>query len=95
MASPGEVMNGRVDTTPSEVIRVLIEKNLAAEDAPAYQRYARLLGWADKIRRPACARQRRPARPGYRRGGVRCRGHRVVSYEHMFFGEGKIGPCAR
>jgi len=44
-------MNGRVDTTPSEVIRVLIEKNLDPNDAPAYQRYARLLGWADKIRR--------------------------------------------
>ena len=27
----GEVINGRVDTTPSEVIRVLIEKNLDAE----------------------------------------------------------------
>ena len=27
----GEVINGRVDTTPSEVIRVLIEKNLDPE----------------------------------------------------------------
>ena len=43
--------DGRVDTTPSEVIRVLIEKNLDAKEAPVYQRYAKLMGWADAARR--------------------------------------------
>src|SRR4029079_18006015 len=47
----GEVINGRVDTTPSEVIRVLIEKNLDAKEAPVYQRYANLMSWADAARR--------------------------------------------
>src|SRR4029077_2324448 len=41
----GEVINGRVDTTPSEVIRVLIEKNLDPKDAPIYQTYAKLMSW--------------------------------------------------
>src|SRR4029453_12752654 len=44
---PGEVINGRLQTTPSEVIRVLIEKNLSPDQAPVYQTYARLMGWAD------------------------------------------------
>ncbi len=33
----GEVIQGRIETTPSEVIRVLIEKNLDAKEAPIYQ----------------------------------------------------------
>jgi pyruvate, phosphate dikinase len=88
----GEVMNGRVNTTPSEVIRVLIEKNLAAEDAPAYQRYARLLGWADKIRRlhvRANADQPDQATAAVAFGAE---GIGLCRTEHMFFGEGKIGP---
>ena len=88
----GEVMNGRVDTTPSEVIRVLIEKNLDAKDAPAYQRYARLLGWADKIRRlhvRANADQPDQAAAAVAFGAE---GIGLCRTEHMFFGEGKIGP---
>jgi pyruvate,orthophosphate dikinase len=88
----GEVMNGRVDTTPSEVIRVLIEKNLDAKDAPAYQRYARLLGWADKIRRlhvRANADQPDQATAAVAFGAE---GIGLCRTEHMFFGEGKIGP---
>ncbi|MGA7740754.1 MAG: pyruvate, phosphate dikinase [Polyangia bacterium] len=88
----GEVMNGRVDTTPSEVIRVLIEKNLDSKDAPAYQRYARLLGWADKIRRlhvRANADQPDQATAAVAFGAE---GIGLCRTEHMFFGEGKIGP---
>ncbi len=88
----GEVMNGRVDTTPSEVIRVLIEKNLDPNDAPAYQRYARLLGWADKIRRlhvRANADQPDQATAAVAFGAE---GIGLCRTEHMFFGEGKIGP---
>ena len=88
----GEVMNGRVDTTPSEVIRVLIEKNLDPKDAPAYQRYARLLGWADKIRRlhvRANADQPDQAAAAVAFGAE---GIGLCRTEHMFFGEGKIGP---
>ena len=88
----GEVMNGRVDTTPSEVIRVVIEKNLDPNDAPAYQRYARLLGWADKVRRlhvRANADQPDQATAAVAFGAE---GIGLCRTEHMFFGEGKIGP---
>src|SRR3569832_1663213 len=47
----GEVVNGRVDTTPSEVIRVLIEKNLDPKQAPVYQTYNKLMTWADAARK--------------------------------------------
>jgi pyruvate, orthophosphate dikinase len=88
----GEVIEGRVDTTPSEVIRVLIEKNLAASEAPAYQRYAKLMSWADaarKLRVRANADQPDQAAASVAFGAE---GIGLCRTEHMFFGEGKIGP---
>ncbi|MEO5768518.1 MAG: pyruvate, phosphate dikinase [Polyangia bacterium] len=88
----GEVIQGRVETTPSEIIRVLIEKNLQPADAPVYQRYARLLDWADKVRRlrvRANADQPDQATASVAFGAE---GIGLCRTEHMFFGEGKIGP---
>jgi pyruvate,orthophosphate dikinase len=88
----GEVIEGRVETTPSEIIRVLIEKNLEAKDAPVYQRYARLLEWADKVRHlrvRANADQPDQATASVAFGAE---GIGLCRTEHMFFGEGKIGP---
>jgi pyruvate,orthophosphate dikinase len=49
--STGEVFVGQVKTIPSEVLRVLIDKTLKAEDSPVYQDFALLMGWADEVRR--------------------------------------------
>jgi pyruvate,orthophosphate dikinase len=46
----GEVFAGKVDTKPSEVIQVLINKSMKAEESPTYQRFAKLMTWADKHR---------------------------------------------
>jgi pyruvate,orthophosphate dikinase len=88
----GEVINGRVDTTPSEVIRVLIEKNLNPNEAPVFQRYARLMSWADsarKLRVRANADQPDQSAAAVAFGAE---GIGLCRTEHMFFGEGKIGP---
>ncbi len=47
----GEVFLGRIETAPSEVIQVLIEKTLKPEDAPTYRRFAHLMEIADRYRR--------------------------------------------
>ena len=88
----GEVIDGRVDTTPSEVIRVLIEKNLDAEGAPVYQRFAKLMSWADECAHAAaCApTPTSPTRPR-RRVAFGAEGIGLCRTEHMFFGEGTIG----
>ncbi len=88
----GEVLNARVDTTPSEVIRVLIDKSLDADAAPVYQRYAKLMSWADGTRRlrvRANADQPDQAAAAVAFGAE---GIGLCRTEHMFFGEGKIGP---
>jgi pyruvate,orthophosphate dikinase len=48
--SSGEVFLGAIKTAPSEVLQVLKDKTLKAEDAPDYRRFARLMTLADKYR---------------------------------------------
>lgn len=47
----GEVFVGQIQTKPSEIIQVLIQKTLDPKDAPVYQKFADLMSWADKFRR--------------------------------------------
>ncbi|MBL8815742.1 MAG: pyruvate, phosphate dikinase [Planctomyces sp.] len=47
----GEVFAGKVDTSPSEVISVLIEKTMKPEESETYQRFAQLMKWADEHRK--------------------------------------------
>jgi len=87
----GEVAEGKVDTQPSEVDAV-IKGTRSEQDAPLYRQYARLLGWADKARRllvRANADQPDQAEIAVKLGA---QGIGLCRTEHMFFGEGKIGP---
>lgn len=46
----GEIFQGKVETKPSEIVQVLINKTMKPEDSPTYQRFAKLMSWADKYR---------------------------------------------
>ena len=46
----GQVIEGKINTKPSEVLQVLIEKTLEPKDAPVYQTFAKVMAWADKYR---------------------------------------------
>jgi pyruvate,orthophosphate dikinase len=88
----GEVIEGKIDTRPSEVLQVLIEKTLPAGKAPVYQTFAKVMAWADKHR---TLRIRTNAdQPDQSRNAVAfgAEGIGLCRTEHMFFGEGKIGP---
>ncbi|HEX4139946.1 MAG TPA: pyruvate, phosphate dikinase [Candidatus Methylacidiphilales bacterium] len=47
----GEVYAGEVQTAPSEIVQVLLDKTLDAKESATYGMYAQLMGWADKLRR--------------------------------------------
>ena len=88
----GEVVEGSLDTMPSEVMQVLIEKKRDPADAPIYRQFAKLLQWADAARRlkvRANADQPDQAAVAVAFGA---QGIGLCRTEHMFFGEGKIGP---
>jgi pyruvate,orthophosphate dikinase len=80
----GRVFAGDLSTIPSEVVRVT-NGTLAASQAPLYQSYAELLGWADEVRRlrvRANADTPRDARIARNFGAE---GIGLCRTEHMFF----------
>jgi pyruvate, orthophosphate dikinase len=88
----GEVIEGKLDTRPSEVVQVLVEKSREPKGAKVYQEFAKLLSWADQARRlkvRANADQPDQAATSVAFGA---QGIGLCRTEHMFFGEGKIGP---
>lgn len=46
----GEVYAGEVQTAPSEVVQVLVEKKLDPKKSAIYQEFASLMNWADRVR---------------------------------------------
>ncbi|MBA3297498.1 MAG: pyruvate, phosphate dikinase [Acidobacteria bacterium] len=85
----GEVKVGQVPTTPSEILKV-VAGEMKPKDSDVYQRFEKLLSWADKYRRlgiRANADQPDQAETAYAFGA---RGIGLCRTEHMFFGEGRI-----
>ena len=85
----GEVKVGRVARKPSEILQV-VAGHLAAEDSEIYQRFSRVMKWADRVRRlgvRANADQPDQAEIAYAFGA---RGIGLCRTEHMFFGKGRL-----
>ena len=88
----GEVLHGRLETRPSEVIEVLVTGDRKLADSPNARRFVALLGWADQVRRlrvRANADQGDQARVAVALGAE---GIGLCRTEHMFFGPGKLEP---
>jgi pyruvate,orthophosphate dikinase len=47
----GEVFAGRIATKPSEVVQVLIKKELKPEQSEVYRRFKQVMDWAEKYRK--------------------------------------------
>jgi pyruvate, orthophosphate dikinase len=90
--SSGEVFAGQIATTPSEVVRVLVDRTLEGANAPVYQMYAQLMKWADKARRLRIRANADQPDQGANAIAFGAEGVGLCRTEHMFFGEGKIGP---
>ena len=88
----GEVIEGEIETKPSEIIQVLIEKSMKAEDSKIYQNYRTILTFADKYRRLKV--RTNADQPNQAANAIifGAEGIGLCRTEHMFFGEGKIGP---
>jgi pyruvate,orthophosphate dikinase len=88
----GEVIEGQISTRPSEVLQVLIEKTLPPGKAPVYRTFAKVMAWADKHR--TLGIRTNADQPDQARNAVAfgAEGIGLCRTEHMFFGEGKIGP---
>jgi len=90
--STGEVIEGRINTKPSEVLQVLIEKTLDPAKAPVYQTFAKVMSWADKFRTLKIRTNADQPDQSANAVAFGAEGIGLCRTEHMFFGEGKIGP---
>jgi pyruvate,orthophosphate dikinase len=87
--STGEVILAEMATSPSEVLQVVMGKKKPAT-SPLYQKFEKLLGWADEIRRlgiRANADIPRDAKVAFAFGA---RGIGLCRTEHMFFAEDRL-----
>src|SRR6185295_8075870 len=87
--STGEVMLGELPTSPSEVLQV-VAGSRKREASSLYQKFEKLLGWADEVRRlgiRANADIPRDAKVAFAFGA---RGIGLCRTEHMFFAEDRL-----
>jgi pyruvate,orthophosphate dikinase len=80
----GRVFAGDLSTIPSEVVRVT-SGTLAPSQAPLYQSYAELLGWADEIRTLRVRANADTPRDARIARGFGAEGIGLCRTEHMFF----------
>src|SRR5262249_20070051 len=87
--STGDVMLSEVPTSPSEVLQV-VQGRLKPQQSSLYQKFEKLLGWADEVRRlgiRANADIPRDAKVAFAFGA---RGIGLCRTEHMFFAEDRL-----
>ena len=88
----GQVIEGKIETKPSEVLQVLIGKTLHPKDAPVYRTFAKVMQWADKHRTLKIRTNADQPDQSANAVAFGAEGIGLCRTEHMFFGEGKIGP---
>ena len=88
----GEVIEGKIHTRPSEVLQVLVEKTLDRRQGARLPDFRHADDVGRQVPDPEDPDQRRPARPGANAVAFGAEGIGLCRTEHMFFGEGKIGP---
>src|SRR5262249_8760061 len=88
----GEVFRGEIPTRPSELVEVLVDHTLDPKQSPTYRLYARLMEWADKVRALGVRANADLPEQCAQAVAFGAEGVGLCRTEHMFFGEGKIGP---
>jgi pyruvate,orthophosphate dikinase len=86
----GEVIMGKLETKPSEVIQVLISKSLNAKESDVYKTYSSLLKWADEIRTLNVRTNADQPDQASNAIAFGAEGIGLCRTEHMFFGGDRI-----
>ncbi|ANM28806.1 pyruvate phosphate dikinase [Acidobacteria bacterium Mor1] len=86
----GEVLTGHLAPHPSEIQQVLVEGKLKPADSLLYRRFARLMSWADKLRRLKVRTNADTPRDSAVARAFGAEGIGLCRTEHMFFAEDRI-----
>jgi len=88
--STGEVILGKLDTKPSEVLQVLLEKTLSPEQSSIYRAYHQFMSWADENRRLGVWANADQPEQAANAVAFGAEGIGLCRTEHMFFGDDRI-----
>jgi len=86
----GEVIQGKLETKPSEVIQVLITKTLKPSESAVYGTYDSLMKWADKLRKLNIRTNADQPDQSANAIAFGAEGIGLCRTEHMFFGGDRI-----
>jgi pyruvate, orthophosphate dikinase len=81
----GEVFDGPVETRPSEILQVLVDKTLKPAEAETYKRYEQLMSWVDAHRRLAVRTNADEPKQAHEAIAFGAEGIGLCRTEHMFF----------
>jgi len=88
--STGEVIAGKLDTKPSEVVQVLISKTLDPKKSQVFKTYDNLMKWADTYRTLGIRTNADQPDQASNAIAFGANGIGLCRTEHMFFGESRI-----
>jgi len=86
----GEVIQGKIETKPSEVIQVLLLKTLDPTESKIYQTYDSLMKWADSFRKLGVRTNADQPDQSVNAIAFGAEGIGLCRTEHMFFGGDRI-----
>ncbi|MCL2005389.1 MAG: pyruvate, phosphate dikinase [Planctomycetaceae bacterium] len=81
----GNVYEGQVPTSPSEVLQVLFEKTRKPADAPIFQCFQQLMSWSDRYRRLGVRANADNPQESEQAIALGAQGIGLTRTEHMFF----------
>ncbi|VAX29669.1 Pyruvate,phosphate dikinase [hydrothermal vent metagenome] len=88
----GEIIAGKVATKPSEVVQVLITKELDPKKSDVYKTYQDVMRWTNSVRQLGIRTNADEPEQSANALAFGAEGIGLCRTEHMFFGEGKILP---
>ncbi len=88
--STGEVITGELTTRPSDIVRVLVEKDASARSSEGYATYTRLMQWSDRFRRMKIRTNADQPDQCETAIAFGAEGIGLCRTEHMFFGGDRI-----
>lgn len=86
----GQVIDGQLETQPSEVVQVLIDESLSPDESKDFHIFNEFMKWADDVRKLGV--RTNADQPDQARGAVAfgAEGIGLTRTEHMFFGGNRI-----
>jgi pyruvate,orthophosphate dikinase len=88
--STGEIIEGKIETKPSDVLQVLLDKSLKPEDSQTFHTYQKIMTWADEFRKLGVRTNADQPDQSANAIAFGAEGIGLCRTEHMFFGGDRI-----